>query len=151
VGGGLTTSRVSGQVSARRSVPRESDARIVYKERVNQFEPDLTRFNSGLAELHLSGTVVGHVATEVSTFRTPCRPFRRQPWVWLVVVWQDGTKERSVEDYPPWSYVEELSTGRFEWINGSDQSRHGTYEAHWLGAAEASEARERLGITLSDF
>lgn len=123
----------------------------MYKERVSKFGPDLTPFEGGLAELLLDGTVVGHVAMEVSTFSSPSSPFRRQPWVWLVVVWQDGTKERSVEDYPPWSYVEEISTGRFEWIGGTNPGRHGTYDTRWLGVGEAKEARERLGITLSDF
>lgn len=40
---------------------------------------------------------------------------RYQWWVWYIVVWTDGHRERSEEDYPPWSVVAEMQSGKFTW------------------------------------
>lgn len=42
--------------------------------------------------------------------------------MWLVVVYADGTRERSREDYPPWTYVTEMPDGYFVW---EDAVRYG--------------------------
>lgn len=81
----------------------------------------------------------------------------RQPWVWLVVVWSDGTKEASVEDYAPWTYVAEMRAGYFEWMDGFGRVRGrkhryvGRYEIEWLPRDRALAERERLGVSLKDF
>lgn len=49
----------------------------------------------------------------------------RQPWVWFVVVWLDGTKEFKFEDYGPgWFTIRELAEGRFEYHGPSVVTRH---------------------------
>lgn len=97
------------------------------------------------------GQRVGHVATSLAHFRTPFPPITPQPWVWLVVVWADGVKERAVEDDPPWSDVAEIRQGYFEWLGSSRADRAGRYEIEWVPPEQARAERERLGIRLEDF
>jgi hypothetical protein len=115
------------------------------------FGPDIERFRDGLAMLRRDGQTVGHVATSLGHFRTPFRPRKPQAWVWLVVVWADGTKERAVEDYPPWTYVTELGQGYFDWEGGRDRERGGRYDVEWVRPELAGTERERLGIRSEDF
>jgi len=113
-------------------------------------EPDMEQFHDGLAVLR-DGRPAGHVATSLGHFTTPFAPRTPKPWVWLVVVWTDGTKEPSVEDYPPWSYVAEMREGFLDWHDGHDRERWGCYEVQWVTHELALAERERLGIRLRDF
>ncbi|NJC15405.1 hypothetical protein F4558_005231 [Micromonospora profundi] len=61
----------------------------------------MTRFVV-VAVLRRGGEVAGHLATQVSTFWSPLSFSRRRQWhVWHIVVWTDGHREPSDEDYPP--------------------------------------------------
>lgn len=113
--------------------------------------PELEPFRDGLAVLVRDGRPVGHAATSLGHFRTPFAPRTPQPWVWLVVVWEDGTKEWSVEDYPPWSYVADMLDGYLDWQDGRDPQRFGRYEIEWVAPHLAHAERERLGIRAADF
>ena len=112
-------------------------------------DPVIEPFRDGLGELRLKGELAGRVATSVSEFWSPGRPRRRRWWVWLIVVWADGTRERSREDYPPWTYVAEMSDGYFVWEE--DSARDGRYDFAWLSPSDAAEQRARLGIQPDDF
>lgn len=72
-----------------------------------------------------------------------------QPWVWLVVVWADGTKERAVEDYPPWTYVREIWDGVFVWERPAPLG--GEYTVEWVPDHERDARWQELGITLDNF
>lgn len=112
-------------------------------------DPTLDIFDGGVGVLTRDGEMAGHVATSRSWFWSPFSPLRKQWWVWYIVVWADGSRERSTEDYPPWSAVKELQDGYLEWT--SKHARHGRYEFHWLDRDAATSVRERLGITPEDF
>jgi hypothetical protein len=113
-------------------------------------DPGIEPFRDGVGVLTRNGELAGHVATSVSEFWSPSRLRRRQWCVWLIVVWADGVRERSTEDYPPWTYVAEMRNGYFAWEE--DGPREGRrYDFAWLPATEAHEQRERLGITAADF
>ncbi len=71
-----------------------------------------------------------------------------QWWVWYIIIWSDGTRERSTEDYPPWSAVTEMRNGYLD-VQGSN--RDGRYDFSWLDADEAAAERKRLDITPGDF
>ena len=114
-------------------------------------EPDMEPFRDGLALLSRDGQTLGYVATSLGYFRTPLSPRTPQAWVWFVVVWADGTKERAVEDYPPWTYVTEMGQGYFDWEGGRNRDRAGRYEIQWVDAELAATERERLGIRSEDF
>lgn len=114
-------------------------------------DPMLDPFRDGTAVLRRDGRVAGHVATSVGSFWSPSRPLTRQWCVWFLVVWSDGTRERSVEDYPPWTYVKEMKRGVFDWVAGPGAPRAGVYEVEWLPLDRAREARERLKIGPADF
>lgn len=114
-------------------------------------EPEMERFDDGLAVLLRDGRPAGHAATSLGHFTTPFAPRTPRPWVWLVVVWADGTKEPSVEDYPPWSYVAEMRDGFLDWQDGRNRERWGRYEIRWVARELALAERERLGIYLRDF
>jgi hypothetical protein len=74
-------------------------------------DPLLRSYDHAVGTLSVDGAVVGHLASVVGEMRFPSR----QPWPWFVVVWLDGTKENSFEDYGPgWYTVRELDAGRFE-------------------------------------
>ncbi len=107
-------------------------------------------FRDGVGELIQDGAVVGHLAATLSEFWSPFSPLRNQWWVWLVAVWPDGSRERSIEDYPPGSYVEQLRSGFIECDEWSP-SRRGRYEVRWPSASEADAVRARLSITPADF
>ncbi|MFB8229949.1 hypothetical protein [Cellulosimicrobium sp. NPDC055967] len=113
-------------------------------------EPDLDAFEDGLALLRRDGVTMGHVATSLGHFRG-LFTFTPHPWVWLVVVWDDGAKERAVEDYPPWTYVAEMRDGYLEWEGGRGSRRTGRYEIEWVDRDRATAERARLGIRREDF
>ena len=107
-------------------------------------DPDLAPFNEGLAMLKHDGKVVGHIATSVSKFWSPCSPLSLQWWVWSVIVWKDGTKERAIEDYAPWSYVNEMKNGKLSWNNTS-------FDIEWLPVDKAKQLYKKLNIQSVDF
>ncbi len=113
-------------------------------------DPTVDPFREGVGELSQGCEVVGHLASIVTEFRTPFSPRKGQWWVWLVAVWSDGTRERSLEDYPPWSYVDEMKRGFIqcdEWT----AERRGRYEFRWLSPVDASRIRTELNLSPSDF
>ncbi len=111
----------------------------------------LQQFDRGIAVLLREGQVVGHVATVVDYFRTTLEAEVREPWVWLLVRWDDGTTDPVTEDYAPWRYVTEMQRDRLTW-DGPDAGRPGVYELVWAAdAAEAAAEWERLGISRDDF
>ncbi|OUE19240.1 hypothetical protein BFL34_02282 [Clavibacter michiganensis] len=112
-------------------------------------DESLDPFDEGMGVLTRDGAVVGHVATIRSQFHGLLLR-RRQWWIWYVVVWSDGARERSQEDYPPWSAVREMQAGYLDVDTGRD-SRTGRYGFAWLSPVDAAAARERLGIRDSDF
>lgn len=78
-------------------------------ERVYELpDPKLRAYDHGVGILSVGGQTKGYLATVVLTMSFP----RGQPWVWSVIVWADGAKERSFEDYGPgWCTVRELDAG----------------------------------------
>ncbi len=114
-------------------------------------DPSLDPFRSGLAVLSVDGKLAGHIAAEVTTFWGPARLFGLQWNVWLVVVWADGTKERAVEEYPPWEYVAEMKAGFINWVDSPTAERNQRYDVRFLPPEEGRAARHHLGIVSADF
>ncbi len=80
----------------------------------------------------------------------PFRPLRPQWWIWFLVVWADGQRERPVEDYPPhWLTVDELERGQFKWSSADGVVRE--LDAELLGSEASAEIWRELGITAKDF
>jgi hypothetical protein len=96
------------------------------------------------------GKVEGHVASTVGTFWSPSRLFTRQWWVWFIVVWSNGDREPSFEDYPPdWLTVNDLRAGRFVW--NDDDSHHGQYDAEWVPSDRREQVLQEMGVSPEDF
>ena len=113
-------------------------------------DPALDPFRGGLAVLRRDGQVAGHVATQVTTFWSPLSfSLRRQWWVWYIVVWADGDRERAQQDYPPWTTVAEMRSGSF--TSDEDDQHHGAYTVEWLPEAEREPVLGDLGISQDDF
>jgi hypothetical protein len=73
--------------------------------------PDIPSFDRAVGTLSRNGEVVGHLASRVLEMAFPSR----QPWVWFVLVWLDGTRELKFEDFGPgWFTIRELEDGRFD-------------------------------------
>jgi hypothetical protein len=114
------------------------------------YDPALEPFDGGVAVLKRNGEVAGHVATSLSTFWSPSRPFSLQHWVWYIVVWINGDREPSDEDYPPeWPMVKPMQHGVFEWERGD--AHDGEYTVEWLPADERQAALTSLNIEAEDF
>ncbi len=112
-------------------------------------DPSLDPFDGGVGTLSRDGVVVGHVATLLTKFMTVFTT-RWQHWVWYLVVWDDGTRERSTEDYPPFLAVTEMKSGYLDVLSPTP-SRAGHYDFAWLPPDEALAVKERLNITDRDF
>lgn len=112
-------------------------------------DPTIDPFVDGVGVLSRDGLAVSHVATTVSQFWSPFSPFRMQWWVWYIVIWSDGEREPSTEDYPPWSAVAEMRDGFLD-VQGT-AARDGRYDFSWLGADAATRERARLGVSAEDF
>lgn len=114
-------------------------------------DPDasLEQFVDGLGVLSRDGRVAGHVATIRSEFHT-LLGLKMQWWVWTLVIWSDGTRERAEEDNPPWTTAAEMKNGYLDVVSPHAE-RAGRYEFVWLSAKEAREGWERLGISHEDF
>lgn len=72
-----------------------------------------------------------------------------QQWVWLLIVWADGTREGPFEDYPPWTTVAEIQRGIFVWEAAGPRS--GEYEVEWLPEGDRQARWAQLGIAFDDF
>lgn len=126
-------------------------------------DPELTAYDRGLGTLAVAGEVKGYLA---SVRLVMCLP-GKQWWPWFVVVWADGRKEHSFEDYgPKWYIVRELDAGRldhhgpsvektlslfghrFRWSESGDEQ---TYDFAWLPAEDAERKWRELGVTDDDF
>ena len=113
-------------------------------------DPALDPFRNGVAVLRRDGQVAGHVATTVGTFWGPFSlTLRLQWWVWYIVVWANGDRERSQEDYPPWIVVTEMQAGTFTWEE--NDIHRGQYTVEWLRESEREGALADLGIAQEDF
>lgn len=113
-------------------------------------DPALDPFRGGVAVLRRDGEVAGHLATEVKTFWAPFSFSRhRQWWVWFIVVWTNGDREPSGEDYPPWTVVREMLAGAFSW--DEEDVHQGDYAVEWLPQEVARKTRSRLKIEAEDF
>ena len=82
------------------------------------------------------------------TFLTPFSR-RRQWWVWYIVVWANGERERPDEDYPPWTVVREMQSGTFSW--DEDDEHRGDYTVEWLPEEARHEVLAALYIRPEDF
>ncbi|WP_345802884.1 hypothetical protein AAIB33_07320 [Microbacterium sp. AZCO] len=129
------------------------EGRISYDELVlRDPEPDasLDAFRGGVAVLTRDGKVEGHVASTVGTFWSPSRLFTRQWWVWFIVVWSNGDREPSFEDYPPdWLTVNDLKAGRFLWNDNDDH--HGQYDAECVPHDHREQVLQEMGVSPEDF
>ena len=126
-------------------------------------DPLLRAFDHGVGTLSLDGELVGHLASVVLEMRFPTR----QPWPWFVVVWLDGSKENSFEDYgPSWYTVRELDAGRLEFhgpstsvddrilgmrLRSSMPGPPKTFEFKWLPSDVAARRWDELGLVDADF
>lgn len=113
-------------------------------------DPSLDRFIDGAGVLSSDGRELGIVFTAKTTFWSPSWPLRRQWSIWYLVVWSDGERERSAEDYPPFIAVEEMKSGHLI-VESPDGDRSGRYDVRWLDARAACEARTRWSITPASF
>jgi hypothetical protein len=113
-------------------------------------DPALDAFDGGVGLLTRDGKIAGHVAASRSWFWSPSSPLRKQWCVWYIVIWADGSRERSAEDYPPWSAVTELGDEYLEWVS-RDTVRNGRYDFAWLDPDTATATLLRLGIVAGDF
>ena len=80
-------------------------------------------------------------------FWSPSRPLRWQWWVWYLIVWCDGSREPAEEDYPPWSAVEEITSGFFTVELGDHAGR---YDVTWLDPDESQRLRATFGISANE-
>ncbi|WP_298133017.1 hypothetical protein [Micropruina sp.] len=107
-------------------------------------DPDLTAYDHGVGTLIRDGEPVGHLASVRLEMTFP----GRQWWPWFVIVWKDGTKERSFEDYGPlWPTVRELDAGYFDRRGDGAE----VYSFAWLPPEEAARTWLELGLTDDDF
>jgi hypothetical protein len=114
-------------------------------------DESLTQFDGGVGVLTRDGRAVGHVATTLTTFWSPFSPLRMQWWVWYIVVWSDGEREPSTEDYPPdFLAVNEMKAGYME-VHSRDASRTGRYDFSWLPKGNRAVTLAELGVRPSDF
>lgn len=71
-------------------------------------DSQLRAYDHGVGTLTIDGVLKGHLASVVGEIKFPSA----SPWPWFVIVWTDGTKEPSFEDYGPgWDTVRELEAG----------------------------------------
>ena len=130
-------------------------------------DPTLGRYDHGLVELRVDDEVRAYLG---------CRVMRRglkgngAPSPWFVVVWPDGTKEMSFEDYgPEWWTIRELDAGHFVrgsappvqrsvrvlgltlWTLTEQSGDDIEYEVRWLPSVAARQREQELGLTDNDF
>ena len=138
---------------------RDGDPSVTYVGSYADMQP----FDRGIGTLTVDGELKGYLASVVGRILFPSRAV----WPWFVVVWLDGSKERSFEDYGPvWTTVRDLEAGRFEhfgpsvrgerrflwWrLAGSMPGAPTTFDFSWLPAAEAQQKWHELGLVDDDF
>ena len=124
-------------------------------------DPRLAAYDRGLGTLTSDGELRGYLASYLGG-ELPLDP---RPW--FVVVWNDGTREKSFGDHgPQWQTVRELDAG---YLNHHEQgtrtegrvlgfrtvsTRSGPpcrYDFEWLPADEAAKKWAQLGLLDSDF
>lgn len=126
-------------------------------------DPELRSYDHGLGTLRVDGKLEGYLASVVSKMRFPSA----QLWPWFVIVWVDGAKENSFEDYgPDWWTLRELDAGYLEHHGPSVTSERRflgmrfassvpgpprRFEFEWLPPAEAASKWQELGLVDSDF
>lgn len=126
-------------------------------------DPELRAYDRGVGTLSVGGELKGHIASVIGEMTLPSR----QPWPWFVIVWADGTKEHSFEDYGPgWYTVRELDAGYLDHFGPSVPMRkrflgisirysHAgppcLYDFAWLPPDEAAVKWEELGLVDGDF
>ena len=145
----------------------------MFGRRVNQSTPPtgeyeisdstLRALDHGVGELRFEGELMGHLASIVGEIRFPSRA----PWPWYLVIWVDGTREDSFEDYGPgWYTVRELDAGYLDFQEPSTRwekvflgSRYyrttsgadRRYDFARLPVDEAAQKWIELGLADSDF
>ena len=123
----------------------------------------LRELDHGVGALRVDGVLKGHLASVVGEMRFPAR----QPWLWFVVIWLDGSREQSFEDYgPKWYTVRELDSGHFDYHEPSlgcektilghryystTQGPECLYEFAWLPMDRAVQMWQELGLRDSHF
>lgn len=124
-------------------------------------DPELRAYDRGLGTLRVDGVLRGHLASVVLKMTFP----PNQLWPWFVLVWADGSKERSFEDYGPgWWTVRELDAGRLDhhgpsvtrrilgkWIVVNTPGPPCLFDFEWLPPAEAAMKWQELGLVDTDF
>ncbi len=137
----------------------EARRRARAERRYDLPDPELRAYDHGGGTLSVGGVVEGYLASVVRGLVFPSR----SPWPWFVVVWNDGTKEPSFEDYGPgWYTVRELDAGFLDHHGPSvaTKGRWGTtyrngpprrFDFVWLPKDEAAERWRSLGLADSDF
>ena len=69
--------------------------------------------------------------------------------MWFIVVWNDGERESSFEDYPAWLTVNELKAGQLVWNGG--HKPHGVYDARWVPSDRREQVLQELDVSAEDF
>lgn len=126
-------------------------------------DPQLRAYDHGVGTLMVDGELGGYLASVVGRMTLPSR----QSWPWFVVVWADGTKEPTFEDYGPhWLTVRELDVGRLEHFEPSIPGQRRflgmrftystlggrcVYDFAWLEPDAAAAKWKELGLADSDF
>jgi len=126
-------------------------------------DPSLSAYDHGLGELRVEGVLKGYLASVRLEMVFPAR----QWWVWFVVVWADGRRERPLEDYgPKWLIVRELDAGYFDHFGPTTMTPRPSrffarfdvqggepqvYGFAWLPAGEAAAKWQELGLNDDDF
>lgn len=123
-----------------RPEPRPRDSDYVLPD------PEMTAYDHGVGTLKVDGELRGYLASTLMTMSFP----RGEWWPWFVVVWLDGTKERSEEDYgPEWYTVRELDAGFYECHTQEGNLQR--FEFARLPRDKAAVMWEQLGLTPHDF
>ena len=148
-----------------RSVPRNSQERTEARRRARAerrydlADPELRAYDHGVGTLSVDGVVEGHLACLVRRIAFPSR----SPWPWFVIVWADGTKEPSFEDYGPgWYTVRELDAGFLDhqgpsvvtkgrWSTTYREGPPRLFDFAWLPRDEAADRWRALGLSDADF
>lgn len=126
-------------------------------------DPTFGAYDRGIGTLSLDGEVVGHLASRVLDMSFPSR----QPWLWFLIVWLDGSREPKFEDYgPDWWIARELDSGRFDHFRPSviaerkllgfrfeavTRGEPVVFDFEWLSPEMARAKWFEFGLTDADF
>lgn len=59
----------------------------------------------------------------------------------MTIEWVDGQRDEEVEDYEPWTLVNELRRGSLDWDEGPHA---GHYTVDWVGGDDRTALVQRL-------